>query len=82
MMNVIEIGSALNLAFGTLEKIAKKKRTSVRSVSINALESNLAIGKIVGLVTVKNRSRKPFTVEANGHSATLSFMGEKLSTAL
>lgn len=62
-----------------LNRIARANGTTVKSVTIDPAKSDFATGKLVGLVTVANRSRKPFKVEQKGKKTTLEFMGTKLA---
>lgn len=79
MKNVATVTASLALAYSVIDRIARSKGTTVKSITINAENSDLEAGKLVGNVTVANRSRKPFTLETKGNKVSLSFMGQKLA---
>lgn len=79
MKNVELVGAFLSLANDTVQTACKAKGLTASSITVNLAESDLSVGKIVGLVTVDNRSRKPFKVSVNGNKVTLEFLGQKLA---
>lgn len=79
MKNVELVGAFLSLANDTVQNACKSKGLTASSITINLAESDLGIGKIVGVVTVANRSRKPFKVNVSGQKVTLEFLGQKLA---
>ena len=84
-MDLSKIALALNAAYATLYTLARQKGHEIKALTINVTETNLDAGRVVGTVTVANRSRRPFTLTAkpesrNGcstkpASATVEFMG-------
>lgn len=76
MQTLKVVGTALALAFDTLDTIAaSKKAGTISAVTINAEKTDLTVGKVVGSVTVKNRSRRPFTMEVKGDGVEVKFLG-------
>lgn len=79
MKNVELVGAFLSKANDAVQQVCKSKGLTASSITVNLAESDLGQGKVVGLVTVGNRSRKPFKVQVNGNTVTLEFLGEKLA---
>jgi len=76
-MNQLQsIGQGLQVAFDTLQGIASRKGHSIQSVTVNVGETDLSAGRIVGNVTVNNRSRRPFKLEVvNGSGVNVTLLG-------
>lgn len=77
MKNLSTLTSGVTGALFVLNRIAASKGTSVKSVTIDANKSNDT--QVVGLVTIANRSRKPFKVTFTKTKVNLEFMGTKLA---
>ncbi len=75
MLVLKTVGMALATAFDTLDTIARSKDQSVESVTVNVKETDLSVGKVVGNVTVKNRSRRGFTMSVVGDAVEVKFLG-------
>lgn len=77
MKNLNTLTTGVTGALYVLSRIAASQGTNVKSVTIDANKSNDK--QVVGLVTVANRSRKPFKVTFTPRKATLEFLGVKLA---
>lgn len=78
MKNINTISTGVTGALYVLNRIARTKGDSVKSITIDADKSNDT--QVVGLVTLKNkRSRKPFKVNFSARKVALEFMGVKLA---
>ncbi len=78
-MKIQTLTTKLAGAFYVLDRICRANGQTLRSVTIDPRKSDLPNGKVVGLVTVGNRSRKPFKVEQKGRKTELTFLGTKLA---
>lgn len=64
------------MAFGTLAEIANsKKQGKITAVTVSVADTDLSAGKVVGSITVKNRSRRKFTLNADANGAEVTLMG-------
>lgn len=66
---------ALQTAYGTMADIAAEKGADIKTVSVNVAGTDLGRGTIKGTVTVKNRSRRPFTLQVHGSDVLLTLLG-------
>jgi hypothetical protein len=81
-MNVLTAAKTAMLTLNdTLSTIARKNGQTVKAVTVDVEKTNLDAGKIVGTVTVNNRSRRPFTVNVTGSGVVVKFYGEEAKIA-
>lgn len=69
------VGSALEVAYGTLDGIAASKGHRIKSVTVDVANTNLRTGKVAGTVTVENRSRRKFTLNVEGSDVVVNMLG-------
>ena len=82
MSNLQDVADGLQTAFNTLAMVAKQKKATVSSVTINLEKTNLSSGVVVGTALVKAKSaknphagRRGFSIKPVGSSVQLSFLG-------
>lgn len=76
MLTIKNMSAALLAAYNTLELIADSKGHRIRTLSVDVLASDLNAGRIVGTVTVANRSRRPFKLVQDGLTLNATLLGE------
>lgn len=65
----------------TLSGIARKNGQTVKAITVDVEKTDLEAGKVVGTVTVNNRSRRPFTATVTGSGVVVKFYGEEKKIA-
>ena len=81
MLTIKNMANALEAAYNTLSNIASDKGHTIRTLSVDVGASNLTQGRIVGTVTVANRSRRAFKLEQNGGDTNVTLLGETRKVA-
>jgi len=71
MLTIKNISTALLAAFNVLEGIASDKGHTIRTN-----RSDVTQGRIVGTVTVANRSRRTFKLVQDGATTNITLLGE------
>lgn len=67
--------------FGILGSIASDNGHTIKSVTVSVADTDLNRGRIVGNVTVANRSRRAFTVQVVGSEVEVSLLGRTVKVA-
>lgn len=73
--DVAVAGAALTVAFKTLAGIATEKGQRIKAVTVDVEKTDIGAGKVVGTVTVANRSRRGFTLQTNGNDVNVTLLG-------
>lgn len=76
MLTIKNISTALLSAFNVLEAIAGSKGHTIRTLSVDVNRSDVTQGRIVGTVTVANRSRRTFKLVQDGATTNITLLGE------